>query len=132
MKAAARIPDPEPEAPTPETFLEEIQAALNAGSQRGAWEVAAQGLSLYPDHPELRRLHHALRPGEARMVSGYRVPDRREAFDWIRKNSKNYKGQWIAVLDSRLVAASPKLSEVLDIIQKSRLEAPPVLHFVTA
>ncbi|HEV2844205.1 MAG TPA: DUF5678 domain-containing protein, partial [Thermoanaerobaculia bacterium] len=58
-------------------------------------------------------------------------PDRREAFDWIRKNSKNYRGQWIAVLDSRLVAASPKLSEVLDIIQKSRLEAPPVLHFVT-
>lgn len=131
MKAAARIPDSEPEAPTPETFLEEIRVALNAGSQTGAREVAERGLSLYPDHPELHRLHRALRPGEVRTVSGYKVPDRRESFDWIRKNSKNYRGQWIAVLDSRLVAASPKLSEVLDVIQKSRLEAPPVLHFVT-
>jgi hypothetical protein len=59
---AARRHDPEPEAPTPESFLEEIRAIINSGTLRGAREVAERGLALYPDHPELKHIHHELRP----------------------------------------------------------------------
>lgn len=59
---AARRLDLESQNPTPESFLEEIQAILNSGTLRGAREVAERGLALYPDHPELKRLHYALRP----------------------------------------------------------------------
>ena len=68
---AARRLDPEPEAPTPESFLEEIRAIINSGTLRGAREVAERGLALYPDHPELKRLHHAFRPYTVRSVSGH-------------------------------------------------------------
>jgi len=63
---AARRLDPDTGNPTPETFIEEIQGILNSGTLRGAREVAERGLALFPDHPELKRLHYALRPFEVR------------------------------------------------------------------
>jgi Family of unknown function (DUF5678) len=116
--------------PTPETFLEEIHRIFESGTLRGAREVAGRGLELFPDHPELRRLHHALRPPQVRTVPGYRQPDRRDTFEWIRSHSEEYQGQWIAVLGSRLIAASPDLAAVLEVVKKSQLDAPPLLHFV--
>jgi|SRR5215210_4738217 len=127
---AARRLDPDPQDPTPETFLAEIQGIFQSGTLRGAREVAERGLALFPDHPELRRLHHALRPPEVRTVPGYRIPDRQDTYDWIWENEEKYKGQWIAVLGSDLIAASPELSEVLEAVKKRRLDAPPLLHFV--
>ncbi|HEX4962381.1 MAG TPA: DUF5678 domain-containing protein [Thermoanaerobaculia bacterium] len=123
-------PAPDPEERTPESFLEDIRAALNAGTQRGAREIAARGLVLFPDHPELQRLYHALKPGEARSVSGPRQPDRRETFNWIRENAWKYRGQWIAVLDSRLIAASPDFNEVYQAALASNSPVPPVIHLV--
>src|SRR3954454_6340552 len=78
---AARRLDHDSEAPTPESFLAEIQAIFNSGTLRGAREVAERGLALFPDHPELRRLHHALRPYEVRSVPGENAPDRRETYE---------------------------------------------------
>lgn len=132
MKAAARVPDPEPREPSPETLLKEIQRIFESGTLRGAREVAERGLALFPDHPELRRLHHALRPAEVKVVSdpdAYRVPDRKESFEWLRQNWGKYPRQWVAVLGSELIAASPKLAEVLKVIEERHLDAPPVLHF---
>ena len=80
MKSGAvqRLDLPAPddsEGVTPESFLAEIHAALNAGSLAGARECAERGLANFPDHAELRRLHWALRPGEVRKVPG--APDAR-------------------------------------------------------
>lgn len=126
---AARRLDLESQNPTPESFLEEIQAIINSGTLRGAREVAERGLALYPDHPELKRLHYALRPYEVRSVPGGRnIPDRQETVEWLRQNAGRYKGQWVAVLGSRLIAASPELSEVLEVVERTPLDAPPLLH----
>jgi len=127
--AALRL-DPEPENPTPESFLEEIHRIFESGTLRGAREVAARGLELYPDHPELQRLHHALRPHEARPVPGYRVPDRQDTFAWLNENEEKYHGQWIAILGTDLIAASPSFKEVYQAALKANLPAPPLLHFV--
>ena len=121
---------PDPEERTPESFLEEIQGIFNSGTLRGAREVAAQGLALYPNHPELRRLHHVLRPVKTRLVSGHRQPDRTETFRWLRENSGKYEGQWVAVLGPKLIAASPKLSEVLKIVEEGHFDEPPLLHHI--
>ena len=134
MKAgAARKLDPpasDPDGRTPESFLEEIQGILNSGTLRGAREVAEQGLALFPGHPELERLHYALRPFESRIVSGHRQPDRRETFRWIAENAWKYPGQWVAVLGPTLVAASSKLSEVLEAVEEKHFDELPLLYHV--
>src|SRR5215210_2272852 len=126
---AARRLDPDPQDPTPETFLAEIQGIFQSGTLRGAREVAERGLALFPDHPELRRLHHALRPLKVRTVSGCRIPDRSDTFDWIRENAERYKGQWVAVLGTDLIGASPNLEDVRAAVRSRRLPFLPLFHF---
>jgi hypothetical protein len=125
---AARRHDPESEAPTPESFLEEIKAILNSGTLTGAREVAERGLALYPDHPELRRFHYAFRPYEVRSVPGPKVPDRRETFEWLKQNAEKYRGQWVAVLGTDLIAASPDFDEVREAVQSRELPHLPLFH----
>ncbi|MFL6193341.1 MAG: DUF5678 domain-containing protein [Thermoanaerobaculia bacterium] len=116
---------------TPESFIEEIQSIFNSGTLRGAREVAERGLALYPDYPELRRLHHALRPFEVRVSHDphLRVPDRKETFEWLQRNWDHYRGQWVAVLGTDLIAASPDFEQVLEAVRSRDLPAIPLLHF---
>jgi hypothetical protein len=82
---AAHQLDLESQNPTPESFVEEIHAILSSETLRGAREVAERGLALYPDHPELQRLHYALRPYEVRsrpdLVGFYLDP--RPNYEWL-------------------------------------------------
>ena len=127
---AARRLDPEPETRTPESFLEEIQAILNSGTLVGAREVAERGLALYPDHPELRRLYHAFRPYYVRPAPpGHNIPDRRDTYEWLRQNADKYRGQWVAVLGTDLIAASPDLDELHEVVKSKTLPALPLFHF---
>ena len=126
---AARRLDPESQGPTPESFLEEIQTILNSGTLVGAREVAERGLALYPDHPELRRLHHAFRPYYVRPAPpGHNIPDRRDTYEWLRQNADKYRGQWVAILGTDLIAASPDFDEVRRAVQSRDLPHLPLFH----
>jgi hypothetical protein len=127
---AARQFDLESQNPTPESFLEEIHAIFNSGTLEGAREVAERGLALYPDHPELKRLHYVLRPFEVRSVPGGRnIPDRRDTYEWLRQNAAKYKGQWVAVLGTDLIAASPDLHIVHEAVRSRKLPNLPLFHY---
>ncbi|HEY7213713.1 MAG TPA: DUF5678 domain-containing protein [Thermoanaerobaculia bacterium] len=99
--------------PTPETFIEEIRRIINSGTLRGAREVAEQGLALFPDDPELQRLHHVLRPFEVRVSSYWKTPDPRPNYEWLKKNARKYRGKWVGLDRGELVAAADTLEEVL-------------------
>lgn len=114
--AALRL-DPEPENPTPESFLEEIRRIIESGTLQGTREIAARGLELYPDHPELQRLHHALRPFEVRVVPGYRYSDPRPSYEWLKKNAQFYRGKWVGLDNGELVAATDTFEEVLKALE---------------
>lgn len=125
---AARRLDPEPEKPTPESFLEEINRIFNSGTLRGAREVAERGLALYPDHPELRQVHHALRPFEVR-VSTFKASDPTPTFEWLKKNAHAYRGKWVGLDKGELVAASEDYEEVHQALQGRKPE-DTLLHFI--
>jgi hypothetical protein len=113
MGAARRL-DPESHDPAPESFLEEIRAIINSGTLRGAREVAERGLALYPDHPELKRLHHELRPFEVRSrpdLRGFYL-DPRPNYEWLAKNKEAYLGKWVGLDRGELVMASDSFDEV--------------------
>ncbi len=126
---AARRLDPEPGNPTPESFLEEIQRIIEAGTLKGAREVAARGLELYPDHSELRQLHHVLRPFEVRVNPYWKTPDPRPTYEWLKKNSKAYRGKWVGLDRGELVAAADNLDEVLQAL-RDRDPRGTLVHFI--
>ncbi|MFL6193343.1 MAG: hypothetical protein ACJ75H_04185 [Thermoanaerobaculia bacterium] len=115
--------------PKPEDFLAEIQAIANSGTLRGAREVAERGLALYPDHPELQRLHHALRPFEVRVSRKFKPSDPRPSFEWLKKNASAYQGKWVGLDKGELVAASESLEEVLQALQ-GREPSDSLVHFI--
>ena len=127
--AAQRLDFSDPEGVTPESFLAEIHAALNAGSLAGARECAKRGLLYFPDHAELRRLHWALRPGEVRKAPGPRMPDPRPSYEWLRKNASHYRGQWVALGGGELISASESFDEVYEASRKSRKHTD-FIHFI--
>lgn len=118
---------------TPESFLAEIHAALNAGSLAGARECAEKGLSRFPHHAELQRLHWDLRPGEVRRVPGPQMLDPRPSYEWLQKSSAPFRGQWVALSGGELLAASKNFQEVLErareIRQRDRRHVD-FIHFV--
>jgi hypothetical protein len=123
-------PSPDPEERTPESFLEEIEKILNSGTLQGAREVAEHGLAFFPDHPELKQAHHALRPYErARVVPGYNISDPRPSYEWLRKNGQRFRGKWVGLDNGELVAASESFDEVRRALQ-TRDPRRTLLHFV--
>ena len=124
-------PAPDPEGRTPESFLEEIQEILNSGTLRGAREVAEQGLALFPDHPELRRLHHVLRPFEVRINPHYRISDPSASYEWIKTSSESFRGKWVALAKGELVAVGDSLKEILESV-RDREASDILLHHILA
>jgi uncharacterized protein DUF5678 len=114
---AARRLDSDSQNPTPETFIEEIRRIINSGTLRGAREVAEQGLELFPDHPELQRLHHVLRPFEVRVNPYWKTPDPLPSYEWLKENARAYRGKWVGLDQGELVAAVDTLEEVLKALE---------------
>ena len=134
MKAGAARkldpPTPDPEVRTPESFLEEIREILSSGTLQGTREIAEQGLALYPGHPELSRMHHALRPyRRSRVVPGYTVKDPLPSYEWIKKNWREFRGKWVGLDDGELVAASESFDEVSKAL-RGRDPRSTLLHFI--
>jgi hypothetical protein len=117
--------------PSPEDFLAEIGAIINSGTLKGAREVAERGLALYPENPRLRQVHHELRPFEVRPDPDPRlhVSDRRETFEWLERNREAYQDQWVALIGTNLIAASPDLEKVREVVRSRNLPSVPLFHF---
>jgi len=127
---AARRLDLESQNPTPESFLEEIHAIINSGTLRGAREVAERGLALYPDHPELQRVHYALRPFEVRVRPDLKIDDPRPNYEWLKKNWAAYQGKWVGLDKGELVAAADTLDEVLQALEGRDPKSSVVHHLI--
>jgi hypothetical protein len=127
---AARRYDPELEAPTPESFLDEIRAIINSGTLRGAREVAERGLALYPDHPELKHVHHELRPFPVRSRPDLRMDDPRPSYQWLEENADRYRGKWVGLDAGELVAAADTLDEVMKALRDRDPKSTLIHHFL--
>lgn len=127
--AALRQPDLLDE--TPESLLAAIRSALEDDTVAEARRLAEQGAFLFPDSEELQRAHHVLRPPVVRTAVGAgKVPDRREAFEWLRANGQNYQGRWIAFDNQGLVASADRLADLIRTVDALELPVPPILHFI--
>jgi hypothetical protein len=122
-------PAPNPEERTPESFIEEILAALGFGAEKRAREITEQGLALYPDHEKLQKYRHFLRPARSRVVPGPNVGDPRPSYEWIKQHSGEYRGLWVALDNGEFVAASKSFEEARQAL-RGRDPKDVLLHFV--
>ncbi len=112
-----------------ERLVERIQSLLNAQQLLGAQRTAAEAVERYPDHPWLQRANRTLNP---RRVSTAPASgsDRKTEFEWLRSHSETYRGQWVALLGTELIAADPDFDVVLSQVQARALDGKPLVHHV--
>lgn len=122
-------PERNREPSTPEAFRAAVHAALEQESLRGAQAIAAQGHARFPADPELARLHRLLTLPSPRSVKKPLAPDRTAAFQWLEENAADYRGQWVALSGTGLVASAPSFGELQRAVEALRLDNPPLaLH----
>ena len=127
--AARRLdPDEQPRWDDPEALMAEIREALSYGGAY-ARKLAAEGMRHFPEREDFKRIHRLLGPGEVRVVPET-YPNQDASYDWIRKNSHAFHGQWVALRFGELIAAG-SFQDVTQAIQDRRLDPKAcLLHFV--
>lgn len=91
---------------TPSELVQLVRLALELGATSTAREIAAEGAQRHAEHEELGRFARVLNPvrAELRPATGQAAVSRNLA--WFRDNSSQYRGQWVAVRDGRLLGAA--------------------------
>ena len=121
---------PDPKERTPESFLEEILVALGLGAEKRARRITEEGLAFYPNHEKLLQYRHFLRPAGSRVVpGGPNAGDPRPSYEWIKRHSGEYRGNWVALFKGELIAASESFNEVLE-AARNLDSRDTILHFI--
>lgn len=93
-----------------------IRLALAAGAHLIAREMAVEGRERYPDHPTLQRMARILAPPRASRAGRPADPTVRANRDWFEKHGAEYRGQWVAVREGRLLGHAPSFARLKEVV----------------
>jgi cell pole-organizing protein PopZ len=115
-----------------ETELAQVRELVESGDVEEARRRLGRLTSRWPDAEQVRHFARVLAP--PRLVDASGPPGRslqREAA-WLTEHAAEYPGCWLAVRDDKLVAAAPRLAEVLARVHATPAAEGAVLHFEPA
>ena len=87
--------------------------------------LLTEALEVNPQDTELHSLHEVLKLPRARPRQ-ITDSDRTQEFEWIRANRDAYRGRWIAIQGSELVADAASFAELQSRIKD--LKSVPLVH----
>lgn len=129
MARSARLATAFQTSDDPESWVASIRSELESGAVRKAWHLATEGAAKFPGHEELDRLSRLLAPPVVTRGSG-NVPDMSKAFQWLRENGARFRGQWVALSEEGLLAASSDYDELLRTIGSQNSDDSPIVHYI--
>ena len=94
-----------------------------------ARELLSKAIKEHGECPELLILKTVLEPPNATPLDIQDV-DRRPELQWIAANRQAYRGRWVAVRGSSLVADAASFQELHRQIKKLGGDGPPLIHQV--
>ncbi len=109
--------------------VERIRSLLNAQEFLAAQREAGRAAEDYPGHPWLQQANRILNPSRVTTAPASGT-DRTREFDWLRRNSDAYRGQWVALAGGELIAADRDFDVVLRQVRAEKPNANPLVHRV--
>ena len=95
-----------------EDFMRAVQLALAAGAYSAARRLSDQGITLHPNHPELRKVAHVLAPPKVTRSTAPPDPTMKVNRDWLMANGDRYRGRWVALHNGDLIGVSDSLKSL--------------------
>jgi hypothetical protein len=92
-------------------YVAAIRAAFLEEAHLRARELATEGHQRFPDDPELARYAYVLAP--PKVLNAHLPPDPSVELDiqWLREHMDEYRGQWIALKNGKLMAHAPTIAQ---------------------
>ncbi|MGD2158114.1 MAG: DUF5678 domain-containing protein [Anaerolineales bacterium] len=102
----------------PEDFIRGIKLAFAAGAHKYAQLLANEGSKRHPDHQELRKYAKILAPPE--VIQSNLPPDStlQSNRSWLKTHRNEYKGQWVALQNGKLLGSALTLRELKKLIDR--------------
>jgi hypothetical protein len=94
-------------------FISIIRLALEAGAHLAARCLSADGAKLHPSNVELQKYARVLAPPQINSAEVPANPKRGTNLEWLRVNSENYKGKWVALRDGDLLETADSQKELV-------------------
>lgn len=115
------------EEPVPYTAL---LRSLIESEQVVAARRLLEGLPLQVrDHPSVRRISTVLAPPTVKRIPKQDI-DRSREYEWLRAEAQKYRGQWVALGESGIVASAWTLRELRERLTALTLPRRPLIHRV--
>jgi len=124
LKAAARAGDEaaflaacatiEWRARSARDYVRAVRWALEAGAPVAARQLASGGAERYPDYIELVNFARVLNPPPVTRGTAAPDPTIKADMEWFTRHSAEYRGQWVAVQNGRLLGAAPTIQALME------------------
>ncbi len=118
-----------PPGARPETALATIRSLLREGEHRAARRVAAEAVTRFPGHEEIRNAARVLGDGTATVRPGHE-PSREEELAWLRNPPESVRGKWVALVGSEMVGADESLADLIQVLDTKSFPKRPLVHRV--
>ena len=121
-----------PRSPTPEAqpflLIELVKGLLDQQKIRDARRALEIGSSRYPANRQIASLLRAISPGRV-SPTGWASSGRERETAWIKQHGHEYRGNWIALDEDRLIAYAVTLSELLENMDtRTERKKPPFIQ----
>lgn len=126
----------EPNISVPEpwrTDWERLSGLLTSGHGMEARAYARALAKRWPDSKTIQHYARVLEPPASRRVPGsapFRSVD--QDYAWLQEHAQEYPGCWLAVFDSRLLAADPDLHRVVNAARRELGGEEALLYYQSA
>jgi hypothetical protein len=116
--------------PESRSYSERIRELVEADKVGSARRLLVEALEREERDPDLSEWQKVLAPGKVLGTSSELGPDLTPEFQWLDANSRDYRRQWVALAENRLLAHSEDMDEVLSALSGMKLGRRPFLHYI--
>jgi len=110
-------------------FVLAVRGLIEGERITAARQMLAAAPAYILSDPLVCRLRLALAPPVVKRVQKRDV-DRTQEYDWLGANGRNYRGRWVALVGSNLLASASTLHELQEELRSMQPHGRPLLHRV--
>jgi hypothetical protein len=116
--------------PDTRSYAERIRELVEQDHVGAARKLVAEALENGEHGEELLQWQRVLAPARFLGFSDELDPDRTPEMNWVTAHREEYRGQWVAVAEDRLVAHSEDIQEVYSAAKAVKLNRRPLLLYI--
>jgi hypothetical protein len=112
------------------SYTERIRDLIEQDCVQGARKLLAEALARGEQEPDFPILQSVLGPAKFLRFTDELEPDRTPELQWLATHGKDYRGQWVALAEDRLLAHSTEIREVDSAVKTMILSRRPLMLYV--